>query len=295
MKRFFVFAAILLSFGGILSAQNEPIECRYSHMIEHNAGFAFSFVQGQGISKSFLAPATGGGMNLRYSYFFSEKFGAFAQFGFEKSSSSDVYFFGAMNKADGNKYRYRYSYNYNGNGVNFSPILQIGPAFRMGITERIGFRARLGLGYATCESGNFSYERQIRDNSSGSTYFTSRCIDDGEDSGYLMDYYYYSYSTVPVFLATLDAQLNLYLSNWFFFFAEAGINYSPAKLSLQRTQTESKSAYNPSNFVEAVAEYNAKDYWVIDESTQKSWNETKGISPVFHLNIGVGFNIGRRK
>ena len=275
-------AAVLPSFG-----QTRAYE--YQDELEEIFGptwGVFSVTGEQG--KALGVGDTEGFFHLRYTHFFSKHFGAYVQYGSENARADEAAYFGAQNKADGGLYRYQYHYC-SGFQTGFESAFFLGGAYRLDFGNA-GFRARAGLGYGTITDGSVSYVRQNRSGEGGPTYFDLTVERYGANPEYLTKSS--SRYSISAFMMAASAQIT-YKVGRVYFLLEAGVDWSPTKYSLTTTSTGSKIGYNPSNFVEAVANYDLQDTWVIDKTSARSVTTQRCPGPMFHLAGGIGISLGK--
>ena len=230
---------------------------------------------------------------LRYTHFFSTHVGFYAAYGVEGASVSAVNLFGAINKADGEKYQYNCRYYNNQYDMGLGPVVTAGGVYRLDFGD-CAFRVRAGIGYGEIISDSYSYSRQLRsaDASSGPTYIDIYTIDPNGGQDYMTgEYYTYQYST-PAFVMSASAEF-IYKFGRFYLLADAGLSGSPSRATCLRITTDTKSAYNPSNYAQAVAYDSYKGLWIEDEDSARTQTFRQGAGLFLHANIGIGISLGR--
>ena len=241
--------------------------------------------------KALGSTAEAGILALRFTHYFSGHFGAYAMFGAEGASVGAADYFGALNKLEGGKYRYRY--NRGTYDMGFGPLFTLGGVYRLDFGS-CGFRARAGLGYGRMIKDSYTYERLSRadDGTSGSTYYSFEPKEKGSQSDYLAGSSYYSEYNAPAIVFSASAQF-IYKMGRFYLMAEAGLSGSPSRATVERTVTGTVPAYNPSNYVEAVAYDGYRYAWVKDDSSVKVSTIQQGAGVTLHAAFGIGLCLGR--
>ena len=259
--------------------------------LELLGGYSFQPYTIKGEACPVLSAANGGNEFIRFNYFFSEHFGAFAQIGIEAVSSDEAQFFGAMNKADGGKYLY--SFRSYGNYKSEMGVFCLGAACRWdaGIFR---FTPRLGIGIGDFDGFNYSYERRERNGASGPEYFSFNTVSKSEGYDYLINNRR-SYTNPAPMLVSTDFQISINPDKRVFIFIEPGITFAPFGTKVKSSKYASVRAYDPANWVEAVAYADVADAWTMDTSSGIFLTEHCSISPYFHLSVGIGVNFGYRK
>lgn len=257
--------------------------------LEFMGGFSTQPYTVKGESRSVLGTSNGGNDYFRYTYFFSDHFGIFAQIGLESVYSDEAPFFGAMNKADGSKYLYRFNYSNYENDMN---VYSLGAAYRWDCGA-FRFTPRLGIGIGDFMGYDYSYERRSRNGSSGPEYFSFTPVQESVSYDYLIDDVQTYYNPSPM-LVTADFQISVMADRRFYLFVQPGVTLAPFRIKVEQTRCGSSRFYNPTNWVEALAYSDAADSWRRDLSTQTSSVKPFFISPYFHLNVGIGLNFGFR-
>ena len=284
MRKFILFCfSVFLCVG--LSAGNGS----YSGGLEFGFGPSMGVFKVKGETRSALGSSEGSNCYLRYTHYIKKDgFGVYGEVRGINASSYEYRYFGAMNKADGGKYRYRFSGNEYDQG--YSPLLSLGGAYRMQYKVfDLVFRA--GLGYGE-RYNDFDYDRQSRDGSTGPEYFSVEVAGASNDAQYLLqDDYSYTYYSAPAFVFGASAQFVLKTKGRWYFFGEAGFDCSPSKYDVSVTKISSKKYDEPSNWVEAVARYELKDVWMTDYSSKNVSSAKFGMGSHLSFSIGVGINL----
>lgn len=280
-KSILILAFLLLSLG--LSAQNSALELM--------GGFSIEPYTIKGDAGSALGSATGGNGYLRFTYFFSEHWGTFAQFGSESVTSDESSFFGAMNKADGGKYRYRFS-GWSGLS-NELDVVSVGAAYRWN-SGIFRFTPRVAIGLGTFDGYDYAYERQAREGSSGPEWFLFSPVGEAVYYDYLIDSRIDYYTIPTVLLLSADFQIAVRPTARFYVFAQPGITFAPTPFDVEDTKYSAAKSFEPANWAEAIAYSGRSDAWQQDPDSKVTSVEKAFASPFFHLNFGIGINFGYR-
>lgn len=299
MKRDIIILASLVS--AVLASVSVTADARtpyrpstaygYGHTIEMQLGWAGSPFAIDGEARRARGMATGADFDLRYSYFFGRHFGAYAQVEFAQTSASQEYFFGVVNRADGNKYKYSNEF-YKGysdmKSRSYSPLVSVGGVYRLDFGQW-SFRPRVGMGFGSFKDQGYSYMRMSRDGELKSQMFF-----DQTQVRPQLDYMeaYFGRKRSPAFFLSLSAQLTYTIRNHFFFSVEAGLKDIPTTVAYVNETYKSKYAYNPQTWVEAVQESDYIGQYTKDPSTVTSDAIAPSIGSLLNLNFGIGWNIG---
>jgi len=282
MKRIVLLITLAAMLPQGLSAQKS-----YPGGIEFGIGPSAGLNSVEGENGSALCGSSGVNYFLRYTHYLNGGFGLFAEVRDVLVNAYDYQYFGAMNKADGGKYRYRF--NSGSYDLEYAPLVTLGGAYRMEY-EKFNLVFRAGLGYGE-RSNDFSYERQSRDGSKGPEYVSVSVVGKDETTDYLIDdgYTRYYYASALVFSGS--AQFVWKMRGRMYLFGEAGFDCSPSRYGVSVTTTGSKTDYNPINWVEAVSYADRKDVWTIDNSSKTVTTSTLGLGTHLNLTFGVGINL----
>ena len=230
---------------------------------------------------------------IRYTHFFSTHAGFFAAFGTEGGSVSSVDYFGAVNKADGEKYQYNCNRYGNPYDIGFGPMVTAGGVYRLDFGD-CALRARAGLGYGLIVYNSLTYTRELKSagTDSGPTYIYFHTTDAKSAQDYLRDGSYTYRNGTPAFVMNASAQF-IYKLGKVYFLADLGICGSPSKATCLQVTTGTKQAYNPSNYAEAVAYDSYKGVWVTDENAVSTKTIHQGAGLFLHASFGIGISLGR--
>lgn len=285
MKKILSVLIMISALPSALSAQRSY----YPGALEFGGGPASGIFRVDGENGKVLAAAGGGSYFLRYTHYLGGSFGVYAQVKDVLVDSYDYQYFGAMNKADGGKYRYRF--NSGCYDLEYAPLFTAGAAYRRcyGPFDLV-FRAGLGYGERNYD---FSYERQARDGSKGPEYFSVSTVWKGKTEDYLIDdgYQYHTYYYSPALVFSASAQFVWKVMKRLYLFGEAGLDCSPSKSEVSITRTGSKTDYDPINWVEAVSYADRKDLWTRDYSSEKTTTDRLGMGTHLNLSFGIGVNL----
>lgn len=259
----------------------------YPGALEFGGGPSCGFFRVSGDAGNAVGSTGGGNYFFRYTHYFGGNFGAYAQVKDVITDACDYQYFGAMNKADGGKYRYRF--NSGCYDLEYNPLFTAGAAYRRchGPVDLV-FRAGLGYGERNYD---FIYERQTRDGSIGPEYIKVSTIWKGKTEDYLLDSEYYGYYYSPALVFFASAQFVWKVMKRLYLFGEAGLDCSPSKSEVSTTTTGSKTDYDPINWVEAVSYANRKDVWVRDGDSAKTTTDRLGMGTHLNLSFGIGVNL----
>ncbi len=281
MKKIALLFAAFMAMAGTAAAQD--------HYFEFAGGGSLEPFSCTGNAGKARGTATGGNVNIRYTCFLSEHWGAFAKFGTYYAGADEHDYFGALNQADERKYLYRF--NRGLYDATFSETLTIGAAYRMEF-GRFSIIPSAGIGIGNLDAANFSFERRSRDGSTGPEYFSYRPVGKDVSADYLIDRYP-TYKYPSPFMLSADLQLAYGMNDMVYFFIQPGFLWTPAKISLECVYTRSMQKYSPINWVEALSYADAADLWEKDLNSTTTSTDKWSIAPVFNINAGIGINIGR--
>lgn len=227
-------------------------------------------------------------LGTRCTFYSSRHFGVFAQLEYETWTFNEKQWFGAVNKADGNKYLYRFR----GNDILLESNLDLfaGAAFKtkcngLDITSRLGFGAII-------DNLDYSYERRSRDDSSGPEYYDIRRIGGHADSEeYLLDNN--DDVSVPVaFAMKADVRFAFPNENRIgFMFAGIGLDMPVSRVIEETVSIRSIREHEPTNWVESVAWNGAKSNWIKDADSKTVTSSMVRIMPVVSINVGYCFAV----
>lgn len=266
-----------------LSAQKS-----YPGALEYGGGYSAGVFKVAGEEKNALCSADGGNIHFRYTHYLRGDLGLYGEIGSVLVYSHDYQYFGALNKADGGKYRYRFN---NGEyDLCYAPLLTLGGAYRIRY-DAFNLVFRAGLGYGE-RNNNYGYERQSRDGSTGPEYFSFETAGKSDTKDYLLDDgYSTTFYYAPALVVSASAQFVWNTRGRLFFFGEAGFDFSPSKYGETKEYMGSKKQYAPINWVEAVSYADMKDAWTSDFSSTKTTSSRVGMGSHLNLSFGVGINL----
>jgi len=281
---------ILILVASLATIGTSMAQDRFKGNIEFGIGPTAGVLKVNGENRSALSGAVGDNCYLRYTHYLRGPWGVYASISDIEAYASEYSYFGALNKADGIKYRYRSN---SGNfDQSYSSLFIVGAAYKMDYDRfDIVFRGGIGCGQRNVD---FDYVRQVRDESKGPEYFY--LATQGEpDVDYLMDNYNsYVYYYSSAFVAEASAQFALKLGRRIRLFAQAGFDCSPSRSKVDVTYKGTKSQYDPINWVEAVSYADRKNYWAIDSDSIKTSTEKMGMGAHFNLSFGIGYSLWKK-
>ena len=303
MKKILISAFVALAFAGICvpaGAQDElqdsgwnhsEREYQYPRSFEIPLGATFNLYSINGADGKALGMAGGADYQFRYTWYFAGHWGAYAQLGSNTVTADTAELFGIVNKADGGAYRYAPGWYYYS---TYNVSVYLGAAYRydFGAWSLVG---RAALGYGQFDQPSYEYKRVSRDAAATPLYIIVEPADLADQYEYLLDDSYYSAECTPALMFTGSAQICYTTGRRIYFFAEAGFELSPSRYTYAYTTIGYKSAYNPSNWVEAVAYSGTEDAWTIDKSTSATTTKKAFVTPDFYLNWGIGIRLGNYK
>lgn len=258
------------------------------HEFEGMLGTSASFRQIDGDERRVTFVNMGPMLSTRYSFFADQHFGVFAQIEFSSCNSDQKRWFGAVNKADGEKYLYRFR-NY-GQFSESSSGLFAGAAFRFSINE-LDITSRLGAGIM--EGGyECSYERRSRDGSTGPQYYDVRWV--GRKSTDTEDYLIENEKTESnPNMAVLKADIRFSMPHKDrigFMFVNLGADIPLSKMTREITVRSSSREHDPQNWVESVAWADAADNWIMDD-TGTTTRQSIRLQPTVSISVGYCFTV----
>ena len=215
--------------------------------------------------------------NARLTNFPWKHLGAFAQIGLSSTSTNEIRYFGAMNKADGGRYKYDKSWN-NFKHFEYLPILIGGPVWRVD-SDDLSLRFRAGFG---CSWFYLDGDEYIKYDVNGSDahYFYEDIA--ARSASYMMGKNYYETRTIAKFTISPSIQAVFSVSPHFYLSAEIGANILPAQQAFITTICGS--------FPDEVSTYQnelIKDY---SDSVDKI--ENRNTPDMFYASVGLGWEIG---
>ena len=301
MKRFLI---LLMMVALTVQAQarrrsDVPQAYAYGSSVDVLGGFVGMPFSVSGDSGNACGIGAGGEFQMRYSHFFGKHLGAFVSFSILGTDIDDVSYFGAVNRADGGRYRYGrltndiYSFR-NGAELFGCDNSFSAAAFQIGAAYRYDFggwslRPMVGIGVGSLRGNSFSYRRIPRDGSAptGVTYRVTESY---------LDYMEEPVSDNKSITAVLSASLQLtYTFNRHFYIsAECGFKCFPNSFNYEKVSYQFKKAFEPTNWAESVAWSELGDRYVLDMDSAVS---TAARLPFNFLNInfGIGWNIGMNR
>ncbi|MCQ2143178.1 MAG: hypothetical protein MJY56_03820 [Bacteroidales bacterium] len=282
----------LSAMGGYDDEEDDSVRLPYAYptTLELSLGYAGAPYSVTGDSGKALGVMSGASFFLRFSGFFTKHVGAFIQAGVSGGEASELGYFGALNRADGNKYRYS---GY-GPGFEYLPMLLAGPVVRFDV-GKVSFRPRVGLGITWFGIDGNSYSRIDRDadyRTAPATYFRSYYSHPEND--YLVDSHYSGNDFIPAFALSPSIQVMYTLKTHCFFSLEAGYSMPFHKMTRTLYRAEAVDAYNPENFVEELYLSDRIGTWT--EGPGVVADEFVGrVADSFYVNLGFGWNIGHNR
>lgn len=222
--------------------------------------------------------------NLRFSFYLDGRWGVFLQYGKMSSYVSERSFLGAVNAAEGGKYRYR------GSSADWSiSSFFVGASYSWDC-GRLSFEPRLGIGSMSPFLSDLSYMRVARDGSAGPEYFSiSNPMAKGGDD-FLLDESY-GYEIPSLFSAAASFQVSWFFFRGLYLFLEPEIMMPFRKAVCQCDYYGSKPAYNVTTWAESMSYGDTSGLWARDPASQTRTSIKAGFGPAFSLNFGIGFNI----
>ncbi len=231
-----------------------------------------------------------GGLSLgtRCTFYSNRNFGVFAQLEMESWTFYEKQWFGAVSKADGDRYMYRFRGDDRLSESNFG--LFAGAAWKASLNGW-DVTSRLGFG-AVIDDFAYSYERRSRDGSTGPEYFEVQRIGGHSDTeDYLLDND--DDVTSPVTFA-LKADVRFAIpheSRIGFMFAGIGLDLPVSRVTEEITSVRSVREHEPANWVEWVAWNGSKSNWIKDDSSKAVTGSMVRIMPVVCINVGYCFAV----
>jgi len=267
-------------------------EYAYGSALELQGGFAGSIYNVNGEAGKASGLARGGEFKLRYTYYPGRHWGFFFDLTADNTSANGLNYFKVLNKADGAAYRYaRNGYYGYGTFEDASLVaIQTGLAYRYDFGQW-SLRPRIGVGIGSYSTTSDSYVRYKRDDSGDATFHYTYMNNDSRD--YIEgNPTVYSGSSVPVLVTSASLQLTYSIGHHFFFSLEAGGKFCPTTIYGKRVTSQTKDAYNPQTWVEAVYDSELIGMKVEDPDTAVSENFSRMAGSMFNVNLGIGWNIG---
>lgn len=276
----------------LLAISNVPSYGQIRHEFEVMLGGSAAFREIDGDECSTVSVNPGLSFSTRYSFYAGRHVGAFAQFEAESWSGSEKHWFGAVNKADGEKYLYRFRNGYA--AMNESCIgLFAGAAFRASCNG-LDITTRLGAG-VMMDGFDCSYERRSRDGSTGPEYYDIKLVDRRSIS---QDYLIESDEKefVPsLFALKADVRFSMPHENRIgFLFVDLGADIPVGKVTREMTVTRSTLEHDPTNWVESVAWSDAGKNWIMDTAGVVTSQRVR-LQPSVSISLGYCFTIKMRR
>jgi len=272
-------------------AQRNPFNTlpyAYGHALELQGGWALNPYSYTGEAKTAFGVATGADFSVRYTYFPSRHWGFYAQLGGYSGDFRTPRFLSTVNRADGNKYVYDQRF-WGDSDQSIAPVLTAGAVFRYDFGQW-SLRPRVGVGIGQFDGGSTSFTRYERGNETGApTYFTYN------NSVRQYDYIagsQYNAGNAGCFVSTASLQMTYTLRRHFFFSAEAGLNVAVKNVENTVTKYDSKEAYNPETWTEAVSWSNLRGQYEADSESAVTTTKNIPVLGAAFLKFGIGWNIG---
>lgn len=220
----------------------------YNHSIDLQLGYAFSPSKVNGEAGTARAYRDGAAFDFRYSYFAGRHFGLFGQIAIANASADDIYYFGALHKADGNKYKYA-SYSQYYDEELLLPIFSLGPVYRID-SGGWSLRTRIGLGTGNYQTQNMSFAKYDFASPESSPIFIDKNITDRKIDYLVDDIYKERFH----FILSPSIQLKASLAYDFYLSLEAGAHVVFSSMTYDVFEYQAKSNYNPTTWTEAIYE-----------------------------------------
>lgn len=254
--------------------------------IECGGGYAAQISSVNGEVGSALYYASGGSAIIRVNYHVKNCWGVFFQCDNQYSYFLDADYFGALNKADGQKYRYgMVNYWFDSSSQNLSNFT-LGAFYRWE-KDNIAVQPRIGAGIGIPSTLNINYRRILKDGS-GSMEYINIHAPKLEDDDFLLESSAV-YVTDNLFQLTASVQLIYKPFKHLYIFMEPGLTWSPGKVTLVKESFGSKILNDPSNWAEAVGMPSNNQTWEKDEDSKKLITFKQNFGTFISLNFGIGF------
>lgn len=256
---------------------------------EAAAGSTAQILSVKGDNASAIFPASGAGLCLRVNYHLNNSWGLFLQFDYHEASFSDADYFGALNQADGEKYKYGLYNSWNTQMNQDQSNFLIGGFYRLKL-DRFAFVPRLSVGIGIPDTMDLEYQRIKKNAEEGPEYFYIHSPKVTQED-YLIDAYE-SYKIEDLLQFEASVQILYEPLRHLYFFVEPGLSYSPGKVSMVTESYKSKRLNSdPSNWVEAVTQPDYGNYWIKDEDSKTVSTDKIGFPPFFFINFGIGIRL----
>ena len=291
MQRFKTIALcilLMLACAPLFSKSRTKADLRYAYgsTIDLQLGYSLMPYSVAGEARNACGASSGTVFQMRYTYFFGKRFGAFASYSFDQGDAPFEQYLGQVNRADGAIYKYE--------GVYYSDAMNyFANSFFVGVAYRYDFgrwslRPRVGIGVTNFDMSAFCYSTYSRQDETPVSYHSYSIISDRKD-------YMKSGSSVPdlnCLAGYAGVQITYSVASHFFLSFEVSAKcYNNRKLDFQHTVKQYKPAYNPSNWSEALVYYDLRDSVVPDDSSAKTVSSRLPYA-IFDASVGIGWNIG---
>lgn len=283
MKKTSILTAALMLLVSIPALSQNNVSRKISFEVGGGSAGQLSKVNGE--QGSAYYSTSGSSANLRINYHLDNNWGLYLEASYQEASFSEADYFGALNKADGGKYRYGlynswYSTLYQGQN-NF----MLGGFYRLPL-KRFTLMPRVSIGLAIPVTMDFEYQRINKNGEEGPEYFSIHSPIVVADD-YLIDS---NEAAVSEKLLQFGAslQVNYEAFKHFYVFVEPGLTYSPFKISMVTEHYSSKKYSEPSNWAEAVGQPSYGQKWVKDPDSKSSTLEKRNFASFYYFNFGLG-------
>ena len=284
MKKTFLLSAAMLLVGIPVFSQND-ISGKIS--LETGGGWAGQVLKVQGEQGSDLFTATGSSTCLRMNYHINNNWGLSLEMNYQWASFSEADYFGALNVADGGRYKYGLYEWWNSYLSQSQSNLMLGGFYRVQ-HKRFTLVPRVSIGISFPSTMNFEYKRISKSGDSGPEYFYIHSPKVEVNDFLINSYEEYQEERLLQFGAS--CQLTYKVFKRLYAYVEPGLNYSPFKLSVVCDHYESKRYSEPSNWVEAVDQGAYEQSLIKDEASKSSTLKKRSFAPFFYVNFGVGIS-----
>jgi len=281
-------AVILLSGNGASAAEphRDLQPYGYGHVLEIGLGLHGNSFTINGEAKTAHGLALGPGLDYRYTYYAGRHWGFYADFSLYDTYANDRMYFGAINRADGNKYIYDPNYTYDHNEQSLAPVMTVGAAYRYDFGQW-SLRPRVGIGVASYNSSQDSYVRY--DKNGGNPVFFERAVEIPT-----IDYikgHPYHYSSAA-FMMQASIQMTYTLRHHFFFYTELGLNEALKRVNYQEYKWQGKSMYDPETWAEAIYTSSYQGQYSPDLKTEVVTDNVRMVGCSPYLRFGFGWHLG---
>ena len=254
--------------------------------IEIGGGFASQISKVRGEQGSDCFAANGSSSCFRINYHINNNWGVSLETNYQIASFSQADYFGALNAADGGKYKYGlYQWYYSSLSQSQSNLM-LGGFYRLQF-NRFSLMPRVSIGINYPLTQTIEYQRISRSGDSGPEYFYihPKTV---EANDYLINSYE-EYTEGKLLQFGASCQIQYQVFKHLYVYAEPGLNFSPFKLNVVTDHYDSKKYSEPSNWAEAVGQGSYAQPWIKDEASKSSTIEKRSFGPFFYVNFGVGF------